>query len=253
MRPFVQDLINRAVEGTLSSYGQTWTSLGIPIVTALVYWCIRRYSQGGWKGVVSHPDGWRKWFRDASLALGVGLVMIVLVFAANVSLAAYERDVDRQNAISSLEAENAGLRDLPRKVREQAAENTRLAERIAVLERDLGNARARKEPLIVLGSGTALSREACDAIGLFVAEGQAILRETRKQASPPPDKKAEDWERRVAMFLETTFGRGSVGLFRNASGLPIGITTLDSEIHRNIEGYLTVRLARLQQFSQKCF
>lgn len=114
-------------------------------------------------------------------------------------------------------------------------------------------ARSKQSPTVVLGSGATLNRDTCDAIGKYAEEGRQIVGETRKQLTPHPGPKADAWAANVEAFLRRVFGDGSVGLFRNASGLPMGFTSLDSEIHRNIEGYMQVRLARLQEFGQKCF
>ena len=90
--------------------------------------------------------------------------------------------------------------------------------------------------------------EVREQLGLFLAEGIELLRLTRNEATPAPTEAAEAWNMRVISYLESALGSSFAHRFIDASGLPMGITSLQSEAHRKLEGGLKVRTARLQQF-----
>lgn len=90
--------------------------------------------------------------------------------------------------------------------------------------------------------------EVREQLGIFLAEGAALLRLTRQEQSPVPSAEADEWNARVIAYLEKAFGAAFAHRFVDASGLPLGMTSVQSEPHRNLEGGLRIRTARLQQF-----
>ena len=89
------------------------------------------------------------------------------------------------------------------------------------------------------------------ALGEFLMEGQAIQRQCADEKSPPPDDEADDWAARIETYLDKNLGTDYVASFRSAAGLPMGMTMIMSQTHRNVQSFLTVRLARLQQFLEE--
>jgi hypothetical protein len=81
-----------------------------------------------------------------------------------------------------------------------------------------------------------------------LAEGSALMGRTQNEKGPSPLDDAEAWAKRVEDYLTKNFGAAYVVRFRDASGLPPGFTTLNSEERVKLEGGLRVRLSRLQQF-----
>jgi hypothetical protein len=271
LQPLARDIFGRAVQFTLDAFGQTVATLVVAVLLAVGFWAIQCRKEK--RRFFSLPADWRDGVRDILGVAAVYAVVLAVVFAVNVWRAISARDADREKTIADLQqaaqrpplsdsaAEHALLKEISEKnsqLAELRAQVTTLTTALATSQTESAALRqqlsdARKAPAVVLGSGATLSREACDTIGGFVSEGQALLRETRKEAIPHPGPKVDEWAKRTEAFLRATLGDGSVGLFRNRSGLPMGVTSLQSREHQNIEGFLETRLARLQQFAQKCF
>lgn len=78
--------------------------------------------------------------------------------------------------------------------------------------------------------------------------GQDLLRRVADQNQPAPTAEADKWASDTEGFLLETLGSPYVVRFRDASGLPFGLTSLQSEEHRKLQGGIRTRTARLQQF-----
>lgn len=103
MPPFLSDVLSRAVGLTLGSYGQNWESLVPAIAISLIYWIVARWRRGGWRAVVTLPDGWKQRVKDVALSLGVGGIgMLVLMFAVNLYRASAARDAESRTKTSEL-------------------------------------------------------------------------------------------------------------------------------------------------------
>ena len=87
-----------------------------------------------------------------------------------------------------------------------------------------------------------------EQLGAFLAEGVDLLRRARHEQEPAPNEDAEGWNVRVVEYLNSFMGNAFVHRFGDSSGLPLGMTALQSEAHRRLEGGLKIRTARLQQF-----
>ena len=85
-------------------------------------------------------------------------------------------------------------------------------------------------------------------LGRFLSEGQKVALLCSCEREPPPEKEAVDWARGVEAFLAEHLGGDYVASFRSSAGLPPGFTSISSMEHRDIDNYISVRLARLQQF-----
>jgi len=85
-------------------------------------------------------------------------------------------------------------------------------------------------------------------LGRFLSEGQKIALLCSSEREPPPEKEAVDWVMGVEAFLAEHLGGDYVASFHSSAGLPLGLTSISSREHRNIDNYISVRLARLQQF-----
>jgi hypothetical protein len=82
----------------------------------------------------------------------------------------------------------------------------------------------------------------------FLSEGQQVALRCSSESDPPPEKEAVHWAARVETFLAEHLGGDYVASFRSSAGLPPGFTTISSMEHRDIDSYIRIRLARLQQF-----
>jgi hypothetical protein len=85
-------------------------------------------------------------------------------------------------------------------------------------------------------------------LGAFLAEVSALLGRTENEKEPNPIGDAEAWAKRVEDYLTYNMGSAYVVRFRDASGLPPGFTSLNSEERVKLQGGLRVRPSRLQQF-----
>lgn len=88
-------------------------------------------------------------------------------------------------------------------------------------------------------------------LGEFLHEGQALLRQCSNEQEPAPQQEADSWARRVEAYLEKHLGGDYIASFRDGAGLPMGVTAIMSVAHRNLEGGIKIRLARLQQFLEE--
>lgn len=276
MPPFASDVFYRAFGATLDDLGESPTSILVYLVAIpLLTWGINRVRHGGPRAILTMPSGWQQRIQAAAVAIVVLLLVCIVPFTKNLWTGAQERDATlaaeldimrRQRDTLTAEkkrSDEASAQSVAmlRDIGDRNRESSELRSQVVTLTAALGSAHsqivdlqqelasARQPPTIVLGSGATPTRESCDTLGRLVDQGQTILLEVRKQRAPPPAVKAQGWADQVEAFLTKTLGPGSVGLFRNSSGLPMRVTSLDSQPHRSLEGNLQTRLARLQQFA----
>lgn len=91
-------------------------------------------------------------------------------------------------------------------------------------------------------------RKICETLGNFLAEGKNLRISCSNEKESPPDKEIIHWNKRLKEYLETNLGSDYVASFESNDGLPIGLTSIVSPIHRNLDSYMRARLARIQQF-----
>ena len=107
--------------------------------------------------------------------------------------------------------------------------------------------------LVTFGRAALMARKGRlrrEVLGEFLMEGQALERQCADERQPAPETETEDWAARTEYYLQK-MGSDYVASFRSAAGLPMGMTTIMSQTHRNVQGFLTVRLTRLQQFLEE--
>ena len=90
-----------------------------------------------------------------------------------------------------------------------------------------------------------------EKLGRFLREGQELQRQCADERSSPPDAEADGWAARTEAYLKKHLGSDYVASYRNAAGLPMGLTSISSKSHRDLEGGIDMRLARLQQFLEE--
>ena len=61
-------------------------------------------------------------------------------------------------------------------------------------------------------------------LGEFLLEGQALSRRCSNEKEPAPQEEADDWAARTEACLEKHLGSDYVASYRNAAGLPMGLT-----------------------------
>ena len=88
-------------------------------------------------------------------------------------------------------------------------------------------------------------------LGEFLMEGQALSRQCANENEPAPEEEANEWADRTEEYLEEHLGSDYVASYRSAAGLPMGLTSITSRSHRNLDSGIQVRLARLQQFLEE--
>jgi hypothetical protein len=88
-----------------------------------------------------------------------------------------------------------------------------------------------------------------EQLGTFVAEGRTLLGIVQMEQEPAPLHAADEWKQRVMDYLALVMGRSFVHRFDDdASHLPVGESTLQSDTHRQLELDLRLRIARLERF-----
>lgn len=112
MWAYVRDVLARAVEKTLGSYGQSWETLSVSllsvVIPALIYWCRVRYRAGGVKALFTLPSDWRQTVHDVSFSVVCGVICLGLIFLFNVARSARDKESDAV-ARANTEAANAQL------------------------------------------------------------------------------------------------------------------------------------------------
>lgn len=88
-------------------------------------------------------------------------------------------------------------------------------------------------------------------LGEFLMEGQALSRRCANEKEPAPEEEAEDWNGRTQADLKKYLGSDYVASYSNAAGLPMGLTSISSKSHRDLQSGIQIRLARLQQFLEE--
>jgi hypothetical protein len=88
-------------------------------------------------------------------------------------------------------------------------------------------------------------------LGRLIGEGQALDRRCHNEKDAPPEHEAEEWAKRTEELLKANLGDGYVNRFRSGAGLPLSVTTIQSQAHSTLSGGIRIRLARLEQFSQE--
>ena len=94
----------------------------------------------------------------------------------------------------------------------------------------------------------ATNREIREQLGVFLLEGQALLRRAANESQPPPNAEAEAWAARTEKYLTSALGAAYVARFRSSAGLPMTANSIESRAHANLWAGIWVRLARLEQF-----
>ena len=82
----------------------------------------------------------------------------------------------------------------------------------------------------------------------FLAEGKELLRIAQLEQEPVPLPAAEAWHRRVMDYLASAMGQSFVRRFVDSSRLPISLSTVQSDGHRQLEFGLRIRTTRLERF-----
>lgn len=91
-------------------------------------------------------------------------------------------------------------------------------------------------------------------LGDFMIEGRNLQSHNAKSAKKedsPPEKELQDLITRIEKFLRENLGERYVARLHSNAGLPMGISSIMSIPHRNIEGCLDVWLARLNEFMEE--
>lgn len=87
-----------------------------------------------------------------------------------------------------------------------------------------------------------------EALGEFLEEGRLLQRQCGNERETPPNEEADDWAARTEAYLSEHRGQSYVSRFRSGAGLPMTMNSIASVPHRNVWGYIHIRLSRLQQF-----
>jgi hypothetical protein len=82
-----------------------------------------------------------------------------------------------------------------------------------------------------------------NALAAFLEEGGAVVQRCAKT-------EAQDWLNRLLAHLAAADGLGPsyVARLNSHQGIPIGMTSIQSKVHRNISSNVGYRLARLHEF-----
>ena len=94
-------------------------------------------------------------------------------------------------------------------------------------------------------------RERRERLGDFLLEGRSISLQCANEKEPVPSEEADDWAERAESYLDKHLGSDYVATFRDAAGLPMGLTSITSKPHRDLQSGIMIRLARLQQFLEE--
>jgi len=89
-----------------------------------------------------------------------------------------------------------------------------------------------------------------NALAAFLEEGRAVVQRCANESEPAPETEAQDWLNRLLAYLAAADGLGLsyVARVNSHQGIPIGMTSIQSKVHRNISSNVGYRLARLHEF-----
>ncbi len=85
-------------------------------------------------------------------------------------------------------------------------------------------------------------------LGQFLGEGQQIKVKCANEKEDAPGQEADEWAERVATYLAQELGEDYANTFYSNDGLPMGFSSISSLKHRNVSGFMSNRLARLNEF-----
>jgi hypothetical protein len=91
------------------------------------------------------------------------------------------------------------------------------------------------------------NRKLREVLGIYLNEGQVLLRQCLNQKMAPPRDKANDWVKKVEQTLETELNGSYVSRFRSEAGLTQIAIDIQSVYHRDLYGWIHIRLSRLTQ------
>jgi hypothetical protein len=94
-------------------------------------------------------------------------------------------------------------------------------------------------------------RKVRENLGRLLLEGRQLAGQCSNEKEPAPEAVANEWATETEAYLTKHLGSDYVASFRSAAGLPLGVTSIASQPHRDLEAGLKVRLARLQQFMEQ--
>ena len=89
-----------------------------------------------------------------------------------------------------------------------------------------------------------------NTLAAFLEEGRAVVQRCANESEPAPETEAQDWLNRLLAYLAAADGLGLsyVARVNSHQGIPIGMTSIQSKVHRNISSNVGYRLARLHEF-----
>ena len=97
----------------------------------------------------------------------------------------------------------------------------------------------------------ASRREISESLGQFIDQGRILMTQCTDEKAPAPGAAAMIWASQAEGFLSVHLGTSYVARFRNSAGLPLLVTTIQDDGHKQIWGFVNQRLARLEQFSEE--
>jgi hypothetical protein len=90
-----------------------------------------------------------------------------------------------------------------------------------------------------------------EQLGVYIAEGSALMDQCADRSRPPPVGAANEWISRVTLFLAGKLGASYIARFHDHTGISsMTLPGADSE-HENVWFGIYRRVLRLEQFSQE--